>query len=405
MFFWLIPLLLASSSNRHDETSVKDAYSSRYHVDERNENHYLGSSIRTDSSINTRTAAAPVVGILSQPFIANKKNYKNVQDFHNDNDDLLGNKSDYIAASYVKWLEAGGARSIPIPYDADPTLIDDIYTQINAVFLPGGSAPMPPAVPYLLQKIVTSNDRGYYFPVWGTCLGFEFLISHFAASPTALQSGFDAENITLALEHVVPQQLYRHPRTYQTVLERNVTMNNHEQGIEPERFQVDAKLRSLWNVTSINQDANGRPFVSTIEPHDPDRFPMYGVQYHPEKNAFEYATYPGTNIPYENIDHSEAGIAFSMHLARFFVDLVRRGQITNPMHEYTKSSLYPTMNEYPIRTGLKFEQIYILPKASFWKKNRSSSGSNSNNQTQAHVSGTTPVTTKQAHLRYTRMGS
>jgi hypothetical protein len=162
-------------------------------------------------------------------------------------------------------------------------------------------------------------------------------------------------------------------------------------------------LNSLWNVTSINHDANGRPFVSTIEPKDPDRFPIYGVQYHPEKNAFEYATYPGTNIPYENIDHSEAGVAFSMHLARFWVDLVRRGQITNPMHEYTKPSLYPTINAYPIRTGLKFEQIYILPKATFWKNNRSTN--NSNKQSQADVFQTAPVTTQNAYLRSTRTGS
>lgn len=306
------------------------------------------------------TTATPVIGILSQPG--------------------WNSQSHYIAASYVKWLEAGGARSIPIPYDASPALLDDLFSQINGLLLPGGACDMPPGVPYLLDKIVEGNRKtshgdgdgdSHYFPVWGTCLGFEFLIQYATgggngSNTGALQSGFDADNVSWALEGVQQRELYVDPTTYATVAEKAVTMNSHHQGIEPDQFAAFPTLTKQWAVTSVNHDKNGRPFVSTIEPLDPQRFPLYGVQYHPEKNAFEYASAPGTNTPYENIDHSEEGVAFSIYMARFFVDRVRHGQSVNRNHDYSKPDLYPLMTTYPIQTGLHFEQIYIVPTAKNW---------------------------------------
>jgi gamma-glutamyl hydrolase len=303
----------------------------------------------SSSSLHSRIAelhtAAPVVGVLSEPG--------------------YNSQSHYIAASYIKWLEAGGARSIPIPYDASPALLDDIYGQINGLFLPGGSCDMPPGVPYLLDRILHDNRQGHYFPVWGTCLGFEFLIQYVGGSG-AMQDGFSARNITLSLEHVQRKELYADPTTFRTVVEKPVAMNSHHQGIEPQHFLANPQLVAMWHITSTNHDVNGRPFVSTIEPIDPQRTPLYGVQYHPEKNAFEYSSYPGTNIPYEAIDHSAEGIAFSLTLAQFFVERVRHSQAINPHHDYTESELYPLMTTYPIQTGLHFEQIYVVPTAAHW---------------------------------------
>ena len=98
----------------------------------------------------------PVVGILSQP--------------------LDGENSYYIAASYVKWLESAGARSIPIPYDADQELVSEIFSQINGLLFPGGAADLPITAKYLWDLAVERNLNGDFFPVWGTCLGFEFML-------------------------------------------------------------------------------------------------------------------------------------------------------------------------------------------------------------------------------------
>jgi gamma-glutamyl hydrolase len=304
--------------------------------------------------------ATPVIGILAQPLhTTNPSNGSDQQQqFY------------YIAASYVKWLEAGGARSISIPYDTQSTvLLDELFQQINGLLLPGGDAVMPYSIRYLLDKVMESNRNGNYFPVWGTCLGFEFLIQY-VGGDDAIQHGFNASNISLPLlidsaTYTENSQLYNDINIYHSVTNYPITMNNHHQGIEPQWFIQNDALARMWYTTSTNYDLNHRPFVSTIEPRYPNHFPLYGVQYHPEKNAFEYATYPNTNIPYESIDHTAVGVAFSISMAQYFVDLVRYGQEHNPYHDYTKVDQFPTIaTTYPIQTGIQFEEIYIVPNAS-----------------------------------------
>lgn len=281
--------------------------------------------------------SSPVIGIMTQP--------------------LQDSNSTMIAASYVKWIEAGGARSIPIPYDATPDEVQEIFQQVNGVLFTGGAADLPQAaVTIWKEALYAYNHDDDFFPIWGTCLGFEWLLELGSGDPEILQSGFLSENISLPLETVDQYHLYKPQRIHEIVTKNNITMNNHHQGITPEQFSSSDRLKQLWRITSTNHDLSGRQFVSSIEPNDPLRLPIYGVQYHPEKNTFEYATYPGTDIPYEAINHSKEGIEMSMYLAQFFVDLARQNN-----HQFTQPDTYPLMYTYPVKEGVKFEQIFVIP--------------------------------------------
>lgn len=46
----------------------------------------------------------------------------------------------YFPASYVKWLESGGARVVPIPYDSAPADLSALLKQINGALFTGGGA-------------------------------------------------------------------------------------------------------------------------------------------------------------------------------------------------------------------------------------------------------------------------
>ena len=63
----------------------------------------------------------PIIAVLAQP---------------------LGNATDYLPASYVKWLELGGARVVPVMYEATDRDVDAIFANTNGLLLIGGDAPV-----------------------------------------------------------------------------------------------------------------------------------------------------------------------------------------------------------------------------------------------------------------------
>ena len=333
------------------------------------------------TTVNANLRSRPVVGILSQPLSGHKD-------------------SDYIAGSYVKWLESAGARSIVIPYDADEYLLDEIFTQINGVLFPGGDSNLPPNANYIWKLILELNAKeDDYFPVWGTCMGFEFLVMLAGGKESVLQSGFDSHNISLPLifptmedVHIsngiysTTSELYPIPSSMrETLVTSNITMNNHHQGITPTQFLDNSNLTEFFHITSTNFDRKGRPFVSTIESKN---FPIYGTQYHPEKNNFEFGLmdsifssssssstttieksddtkYYYSDEPYEVINHSEKAVELSIQLALLFVGKVRRS--TNGHYNMTKR--HPVVYRYPVIRSRSFEQKYVIPKAGHWNHN------------------------------------
>ena len=317
-------------------------------------------SILAPNTAASTSHAVPVIGILTQP--------------------LFNSSSSYIAASYVKWLEVGGATSIAIPYDASTDMVQDILAQVDGVLFPGGGAPVPEAakeVWRLLRK--EYHPRGDMVPLWGTCLGMEFIVQLAAdrfGEDSILESGYNATNVSLPLLNVERVGLYESDNIYDSVVYHNITMNNHHLGVSPSRFQVTESLSRHWRITSTNMDLSGKPFVSTMEPIDKHNNPIYAVQFHPEKNAFEYGFHPNTTIPYEAINHSPTAIAFSVHMVGFFVNMAKenmqkslapyRNQYRlrySSSGNHAKSIVYPRVYEYPRRVGFKFEERFIIPPA------------------------------------------
>lgn len=88
----------------------------------------------------------------------------------------------YIEKAYVDYLGMAGSHAVPIlPHQSDE-YYKRIFAQINGILLPGGgvnlhSSGYAEAATKLVQLAMKRNDEGIYFPVWGTCLGFEMLVT------------------------------------------------------------------------------------------------------------------------------------------------------------------------------------------------------------------------------------
>ena len=57
-------------------------------------------------------------------------------------------------------------------------------------------------------------------------------------------------------------------------------------------------MQKFWKPLSYNFDSNKLKYISTIEAH---KYPFVGVQFHPEKNIFEWATNTVGNIPHNRL--------------------------------------------------------------------------------------------------------
>ena len=97
--------------------------------------------------------------------------------------------------------------------------------------------------------------------------------------------------------------------------EQDVTINFHHWCFTPENFKKLEPLKSFWDVLATNYDVNGIEFISMLEAK---HHPFWGIQYHPEKNVYEW-TQKKLNIPHTR----DAVFAAAFH-AEFFVDVSRK---------------------------------------------------------------------------------
>ena len=78
-------------------------------------------------------------------------------------------------AAYVKWLEQAGARVVPLILNEPLDVSMDKLSKLDAVFLPGGGGDYIDWGRPIYDRVKQYNDEGTFYPIWGTCLGFQTL--------------------------------------------------------------------------------------------------------------------------------------------------------------------------------------------------------------------------------------
>ena len=113
-------------------------------------------------------------------------------------------------------------------------------------------------------------------------------------------------------------------------------MNNHQQGVSVEAF-ANSALAGFFDLLSTSVDRAGRRFVSTIEAKG--GAPIWGVQWHPEKNAFEEGLAPDGS-PYEVTNHSAPAVRATWQLAQTFLSAARRSSHTFRDAQLERNALF-----------------------------------------------------------------
>jgi len=89
------------------------------------------------------------------------------------NDTRFENYTSYIMSTYVNFLMAAGARIVPLIYSDSQEDILENMRNLNGVLFPGGDGDFGVNGQFIFNKVLEFNDNGTYYPMWGTCMGFQ----------------------------------------------------------------------------------------------------------------------------------------------------------------------------------------------------------------------------------------
>lgn len=298
----------------------------------------------------------------------------------------------HLPSSYVKWIESAGAQVLPILLNQDDAYYERVFKLTNGLVFPGGDnlldpskrTPMMVAAQKLYKLAIEANNRGEHYPIWGTCLGFELLsvlsanknvLADCSTNDLALNVTFEPKagrgrlfskavnDDKLISNGILPiKNLDYSQAVMQALQEGNLTYNFHHKCLTRAGLR-EAGLEGFYRVLAYSYDKNGLEFITIMEAYS---YPFYGVQFHPEKPAFEFVVKKSQ----QNIPHSRDALAASRYFADFFVSEARFNQakrksttlrLMEPRESLEEMLIYAQNAMY---TGLKrdmYEQRYLFP--------------------------------------------
>lgn len=198
----------------------------------------------------------PVIAIISQPATTYQRQFP----------DGGGNFSE-VVGSYVDWVEQTGAEAALVPFDMPWHVLIKVLSHTQALVLPGGAAELVEVdknnktTDYMdrIHKIIEwakLRNKKHYYPVWGTCLGFEEAVISFAGNNgKSLLNGFDDKGkfheVSLRPTFWKSKffgNLDISKKTINSVFSKPIAYYFHSEGISVEHFNKFSGLKNEVNI-------------------------------------------------------------------------------------------------------------------------------------------------------------
>lgn len=121
---------------------------------------------------------------------------------------------------------------------------------------------------------------------------------------------------------------------------------NHIYAVSTTYHQNNQIFRDFWNIVSTSTSSYNEVFISGAESKE---YPIYGVQFHPEKNLYEWTV---------NADRSDNGAEVVQILSNKFVEKARasKNRFSSP-EDFYKTSIYNYKTQV---TNKGFTAIYLF---------------------------------------------
>ncbi|CDW58287.1 gamma glutamyl hydrolase [Trichuris trichiura] len=225
-----------------------------------------------------------------------------------------------LPASYVRNVQSAGARVVPILPGESLDYYKRLFSQLNGLFIPGG-----PGKPTGHQKEVTKTASYFYkwaieafncgqpkyWPIWGTCLGFQILATITSNSDCLMKCHCQAGSYSATLK-VDPSRSRLlsslSPEILTAITSECICPHVHAYCLSLETF-YRSHLNDFYVLLASNKDRNGLEYVVGLEARD---HPIFALMSHQEKVCHTWN-------PRYQFDRSENAVRLSQELMNFFV--------------------------------------------------------------------------------------
>jgi len=229
----------------------------------------------------------------------------------------------YFPTSYAKFIESGGAQVIPIQYDLPRENLTALLNSVNGVLFPGGGSnftdaegnltPIAETLKYVVEYVIQQNTEfDNYYPLWGTCLGFEVIAMIIAENFSILskcekcidvsKNNFLNTNYTSKLFAGLPEDLQ------EKLSYANLSHFSEEYKLDVTAFENSPPLMELLTPIAYTYDAAGVKYISAYES---PKIPIYATQFHQEGSTYGWGG--------KTTNHGMDAVRLQQYLSNFLV--------------------------------------------------------------------------------------
>lgn len=192
----------------------------------------------------------------------------------------------HVMKAYVDWFMDRGVHVLLIPYDT--TEHEKYMSMVHGLLIPGGETGFllkNKAFLHSIKRFVElSLQPGVYFPIWGTCLGFEMLLTVIGDVMTFKRYvADDLYPIQLTPDGKDSRLFHSFSPQYLHFLEHaKSTLQHHNYGISVKDFMNNPHLTRFYRILATSIDQDGKEYIAAMEGK---YYPIYGVSWHPERQS------------------------------------------------------------------------------------------------------------------------
>jgi gamma-glutamyl hydrolase len=115
----------------------------------------------------------PIIGVLTQPYLITDES----KEFSSD----TKMKNSYIPSSHIKFLEAAGARVVPVSYRYSYKKLKSTLKQLNGIYIPGDTNVILKNAKYMdtvskILELAQDKNLNDHFPLLAVSYGYLALI-------------------------------------------------------------------------------------------------------------------------------------------------------------------------------------------------------------------------------------